>query len=491
MKLRLPTSSHRRLAAAGALALLPLAAAAGQAPGPAQAPDIPVSSRDRVYLGDQSSNTVSVLDPGSDRLLGVIRLGDPAPGNLSPRYRGQLLVHGMGFSPDHRTLAVVSIGSNSVSFIDTASNRVKRTVYVGRSPHEAFFTPDGREVWVSVRGEDYVQVLDGRTYAPTRRIPVPNGPGMTVFSPDGRYGYVVSSFTPEMVVVDVRSHRVVGRVKQASPFSPNLAATPDGKQVWLTLKDVGKTQVVNARPPFDTLAVLDTGAITNHVNIARNGRGQFAYVTVGGLNVVKVYTTDSQPRLVATIPVGALPHGLWPSGDGTRMYVGLENANAVAVIDTVANRVLATVASGQSPQGMVYIPNAVPEGAGTDKLLPLGDAGKAVHLTLAAPGSGQAATTVVVNNQGLVDLLQAAVTGLEAKKAYLLALSSQADGGGPLEPIARFMGNPAGAAIVNTLGPLREAVDRDAPAGGSERRYLVIAAANPDGQPGAVLQVEQ
>lgn len=58
----------------------------------------------------------------------------------------------------------------------------------------------------------------------------------------------------------------------------NRAATPDGKQVWLTLKDVGKTMVFNARPPFDVVKVLDTGPITNHVNIALNARGQFAYV---------------------------------------------------------------------------------------------------------------------------------------------------------------------------------------------------------------------
>ena len=72
-------------------------------------------------------------------------------------------MHGTGFSPDHKTLAVVSIGSNSVTFIDTATNAVKHVTYVGRSPHEAFFTPAGREVWVTVRGEDYVAVLDGPT----------------------------------------------------------------------------------------------------------------------------------------------------------------------------------------------------------------------------------------------------------------------------------------------------------------------------------------
>src|ERR1700755_3342598 len=127
------------------LALCPTAWA-GQAPAALSAPDIPVSHHDRVYAAEQFSNTVSVTDPADNRLLGVIRLGDPTPGNVSPLYRGQLLVHGMGFSPDHHTIAVVSIGSNSVTFIDTATNAVKHVTYVGRSPHEAFFTPDGREV---------------------------------------------------------------------------------------------------------------------------------------------------------------------------------------------------------------------------------------------------------------------------------------------------------------------------------------------------------
>src|SRR5882672_10580036 len=177
-----------------------LSAFAGQVPGAAEQPDIAVSEHDRFYTSDQFSNTVSVINPASDKLLGVIRLGDPTPGNLSPLYRGQLLVHGMGFSPDHRMLAVVSVGSNSVSFIDTATNMVKHVSYVGRSPHEAFFTSDGKEVWVTVRGENYVSVLDGQTFAEQRRIEVPNGPGMTIFSPDGKYGYVCSSFTPETVV---------------------------------------------------------------------------------------------------------------------------------------------------------------------------------------------------------------------------------------------------------------------------------------------------
>jgi YVTN family beta-propeller protein len=448
---------------------------------------VPISHHDRVYAAEQFSNTVSVIDPVDDRLLGVIRLGDPQPKNFSPRYSGQVLVHGLGFSPDHRTLAVVSIGSNSVSFIDTQTNAIKHVTYVGRAPHEAFFTPDGKEVWITVRGENYVDVLDGHTYREKARITLPTGPGMQIFSPDGTYGYVCSSFSPETDVVRVADHRIVGKVAQASPFCPNIAVTPDGRQVWFTLKDIGRTQVFDARPPFALLKTLDTGPITNHVNFAANAKGVFAYVTVGGPNEVKVFRTDDF-RQVAVVPVGSLPHGLWPSGDGTRIYVGLENADAVAVIDTLTNRVVATIPVGQGPQALVYVSNAVMHGAGTQNLQPLGIAGNASHLALAPGGrtTGKAPTSVSLYDQGLTQVLQASVSGLQPGKAYVLALATQANGEGGLEPLAAFTTNPTGAAIVNAVGPIRQIVEG---LDQSPRRYLVIAPGTAQ-RPGHAVQVQ-
>src|SRR5262245_23657761 len=477
---------------------------AGQVPGAAADPDTPISHRDRVYAAEQFSNTVSVTDPVDNKLLGVIRLGDPLPASFSPLYRGQVLVHGMGFSPDHRTIAVVAIGSNAVNFIDTATNSVKHVTYVGRSPHEAFYTPDGKEVWVSVRGENYVAVLDGTTYQEKTRIVVANGPGMTIFSPDGKYGYVCSSFTPETAVITVADHTIVAKVRQASPFYPNIAATPDGAQVWFTFNDTGKAQIFDAQAPFAVLKTLDTGPITNHVNIVRNANGTFAYVTAGGLNEIQVYRTNDFSK-VATIPVGKLPHGIWPSGDGTRVYVGLENEDRVAAIDTLTNKVIATSPIGQAPQALVYVPNAipamsenwnaamtmtpsVPERAGTENLQPLGVAGLSTQLWLAPAGQklDKAPTSVSLSDQGLVQVLEASVTGLEPSKPYVLALSNEASGGGALQPLQGFMTNPAGAAVVNAIGPIRQLV-RDADK--VQRRYLVIAPGTV-GNLGAPVQVQ-
>ena len=295
-----------------------------------------------------------------------------------------------------------------------------------------------------------------------RRVPTANGPGMIQFRPDGRYAFVPSSFTPKLDVIDVARHQVVARVEQASPFSPNLAVSADGKEVWFTLKDTGKAQVIAAEPPFATLTVLDTGPVTNHVAMVDGAEGHFAYVTVGGLDLVKVYRRNgATPQFVTNIPTGSLPHGIWPSGDATRVYVGLENADQVQVIDTQAKRVVATVPIGQSPQAVVYVPGAVPSGIPDEGLKSLQEASPALVVRLSSPGvaASTAKGTVVVRTIGLTDQLQLSSTGLEPGRAYDLVLADD-----PMPPygsfqvLASFGSEVDGRASGQALGPVRRAV---------------------------------
>jgi hypothetical protein len=81
---------------------------------------------------------------------------------------------------------------------------------------------------------------------------------------------------------------------------------------------------------------------------------------------------------------------------------------------------------------------------------------------------------------------QAAVTGLAPKQPFVAALSDDPKGTGRLEPLAGFMTNPAGAAIVNTVGPIRQVTQST---GATPKRYLVIVAGTP-AQLGEPLQVQ-
>jgi hypothetical protein len=130
-------------------------------------------------------------------------------------------------------------------------------------------------------------------------------------------------------------------------------------------------------------------------------------------------------------------------------------------------------------QAVNYVPNAVPEGDGMQGLEPLGVAGQAAHLSLIPlrqdTNEKQAPTSVSLFDQ-LMQVLQAAVTGLEPMKAYVLALPDTKNGEGRFESLATFMTNPAGSAIVDAMGPIRQLVRTD---GEERRRYLVIAPGTP------------
>jgi YVTN family beta-propeller protein len=424
-----------------ALAALILPSLAPQPFTPAAAPV------GRVYTADQISNTVSVIDPSSGTLVGTIPLGQPRPNGSGALYREQLGVHGLGVSPDGSLLAVVSVTSNALTLIETTTNRIRGTTYVGRAPHEPAFSPDGREIWVAVRGENYVSVIDPTTLRETRRIVTSDGAAMIAFRPDGRYAFVNSSRQPELDVVDARTYEVVKRVTLPSKFSPNLAVTPDGREVWLTLKDVGRTIVVDAER-FEVTATLETGAITNHVNFV----DRLAYVTIGGENVVKVYRreTGAPPRLVATVPVGDTPHGVWPSSDNSRVYIGEENADSVAVIDVATQRVIGRVAVGQSPQALVFAGGAAMQAAPGAPLGRSGAGRRIERRSMPVPNAPAAKAKAVIRSLADVDLVDITVRGAPAGAMYdVFAVERSSAPHGRAVKLAHVMVRPDGTAEVS------------------------------------------
>ncbi|MES2161144.1 MAG: hypothetical protein V4476_08330 [Pseudomonadota bacterium] len=411
------------------------------------------SALDRVYTADQNTNTISVFSPASNTLLGQIKLGNARPDVLSPLYRGEINVHGLGFSPDHKTLIAIANGSNSVTFIDTATNKVKGKTYVGRSPHEGFFSADGKEVWVVVRGEDYISVIDPSTYQETRRIQTDLGPGMVLFHPDGKLAFVVSSFTPKVDVIDVATHAVIKRIGVASPFSPFLQFTPDHGEMWMTHKDVGKVTRISTKT-LEVTGVIDTGFITNHLAFATVGGEVRAYVTIGGENVVKVYSTGNEAKLLATITTGALPHGIWASDDSSRLYVGLENGDGVQVIDSASNQIVATMPGGQAPQALVYLSKVASSADDRANLVPRvnQDAHNVPFKATAGEGKGFA----VVRNLGVVDAMEVFLYKLKPNTVYNVTVGSQA------APLGSFRTNDVGMANGTMIGPVRMQAASDA-----------------------------
>jgi YVTN family beta-propeller protein len=383
-------------------------------------------AHDRVYTANQISNTVSVIDPSQNKFLGEIKLGKPYPNVLNPLYRGQALVHGLRYSAQRKLLAVVSTGSNSVTFISTENNQVIKTIYVGRSPHEPTFTPDSKQLWVSVRGEAYISIIDVDKMEEVKRVPVADGPGMVTFTPDGKLAYICSSFTPELDVVSTSTYRIIKKIPVTSPFSPNIFTSPDGKWIALTHKDVGKVTVINTSS-MRVEKVIITGPITNHVIFSMVNNHLLMIVTVGGENKVRVFDVANDFQQRDTINVGDLPHGIWPSADGKLMFIGLEYGDQVQGIDLAHMMVISTIQIGQSPQALVYADNAVTDPENMIGLSPLNDTTFTQVVVLNSlnkdsPAHGR----LSIRGIGLADLVEQAFTSLKPNTSYTLALSKSA-----------------------------------------------------------------
>ncbi|MFF2506033.1 hypothetical protein ACFVTY_21975 [Streptomyces sp. NPDC058067] len=426
--------------------------------GPVQAPALPgaqpISSADRVYTADQTSNTVSVIDPSTDRVLGTLALGSERLGGvLGAQYLKEVGVHGLGFSRDGRRLGVVSVTTNSVVVIDTATNEVVSKTYVGRAAHEGFFNADGSEFWVAERGRDTVAVVDVERGIVKKRIRTAQGPSKVLFSPDGKRAYVNHIGAAEVDVIDTGSQEVVQRIGGIGDvFSPDAALSPDGRELWVGQKKAGRTTVVDVREGR-VLTVLDTGPETNHINFVTTPEAAYAYVTVGGLDQTLVYERHgAEPKLVDRIhDSGSTPHGIWPSPDNSKVYVALERGDGVDVIDTRTRRVVKTLHVGQDPQALVYVARSTP--AATSGLGRQGLAAATRDVPVDVPGDTGSDVEATVRPVDGLDQLLLSARGLPHSTQYtlygrrdgertpLVDFTTDAKGGAPQVLVfARFTG---------------------------------------------------
>ena len=115
--------------------------------------------------------------------------------------------------------------------------------------------------------------------------------------------------------------------------------------------------------------------------------------------------------------------------------------------------------TGQAPQALVYLFNAVPEGAGGKRLTALTIAGQADHFTMVARGRQATAavpTSVTFFDQGLVQVLEASVTDLVPKQPYVLALSGECRWQQPTRSAVQFHGKPSWQRHCKCYRPIRQ-----------------------------------
>lgn len=323
-----------------AMAQVPVAAP-GAVTTASTSPDI--ASVDRVFITNEDSNTVSVINPATNAVDATINLtsfdedarppfrfvtGGVMPTHAAmihkPLYHGCIDAHGAVPNPDGTLLATSGRGSSNIYLIDTVNRRVlgntvnpqagqttnperlSSGILLGREPHEPTFTRNGKELWVTLRGEDRIAILDVdqatrqltgqgevamkavRTYVPTL-----NGPAQVWFSKDGMLAFVISQKSAQLEILQVNPDsygysrpkrlRLVDLSAQDKPaFTPFQKLSPDGSQMWLSHKLADAVSIVSVKDPGAVLATIPLGEMArpNHLEFIDNAHGQVTYMSL-------------------------------------------------------------------------------------------------------------------------------------------------------------------------------------------------------------------
>lgn len=213
-------------------------------------------------------------------------------------------------SPDGRFAYVTNGGDDTVSVIDTSAQRLVATIPVGKFPHGLRFNPDGKQVWVANLKGGTVSVIDTASQKEVGQVPAGRGPAQVGFTPDGRFAFVSLSEENAVAVIDTATPKVIRKVAVGT-VPIQLYATPDSRMLLVanqgTRKKPGKTVSMIDLESFKVVKTVVTGAGAHGVVVDRDGR--YAYVTNSYANSVSMVDVKDR-KVVKTVSVGKGPNGI-------------------------------------------------------------------------------------------------------------------------------------------------------------------------------------
>jgi predicted alpha-1,2-mannosidase len=204
--------------------------------------------------------------------------------------------------------------------------------------------------YVSNYSDNTVTPVDTQTSTAGPAIPVGGGPdGMIVA---GGYLFVANNNTNDVTVIDTTTNAVVKTITVGS-VAADVAATPDGKTVWVSNYGDGTVQPIDVAT-LTAGTPVTVGSEPERIAVSPNGSDLWVANQGDGTVSEVSLATDT---VTHTIPVGAAPFGIAVTPDSGQVYVTNGGSNSVSVISPASNAVTSTIATGADPQYVQISPN--------------------------------------------------------------------------------------------------------------------------------------
>jgi YVTN family beta-propeller protein len=342
------------------LALAVLLTGCGGAPTqPEQtAAEIPPSSAYRIYVTNEMSGDLSIIDSATHGVIATVPLGK-RPRGIHASPDGKTIYVALSGSPpappgvDESTLPPPDRSADGIGVFDVSQNKLVKLIPSGTDPEEFGLSQDGSLLYVANEDAALVSIVDLAKGEVVKTLPVGGEPEGVTLSPDGSLVYVTSEEEGEVYVIDTASGEIIKHF-QVGARPRWVAFLPDGTKGYVSLETVGQVAVVDTVKHLLLKTVaLEKG--NRPMKVVMSPDGARAYVSAGrGGNVAVIDTTaDEVSALIAA--EGVRPWGMALSPDGATLYTANGPSNDVSVIDLATQKVTTKIAAGDSPWGVIVL----------------------------------------------------------------------------------------------------------------------------------------
>jgi YVTN family beta-propeller protein len=244
--------------------------------------------------------------------------------------------------------------------MDTATNKVTKTVKLPADPNECAVTKDGRYVVVPLRGNNTAVIYDNNTNQIVKSLPI-KGPHNCVTPMGGSNEFVYCEEQRGFTVakIDMKTMEIAATIKVNGEGRPFLV-TPDQKTIYIALSALSGFAMVDIATDLITEVVLppthgnpctiEPGNTPTH-GIALTPDLKKLWITDIPGSGVYVYDVATK-KLSAKINVGKCPNWFAISNDGKYVSVTNSESNSVSIIDAKTQKVLAEIPVGKGPKRM-------------------------------------------------------------------------------------------------------------------------------------------
>ncbi|MDQ7787457.1 MAG: YncE family protein [Thermodesulfovibrionales bacterium] len=342
-----------------------------------------------IYVTNEDSDNVSVINRQTGEVVAMIMVGRKPRGVAVSQ------------SKERQRVYVANSGSNSISVIDPTNNRVEVEIPIrfGKEPEGiavARVAPDKEFIFVTNYGSNTVSIIDASTYQEFDRANVGDGPIAIVADPSvdtisssrflsmsdmntirnyrrNYYNVYVANKNSRDVSI-LKMDRASGRPEEV--ITLNVQWSP----IALTV-DYPRGKVYVANYGYDNLSLIDiiqviggnkSGAVSETSNVGASLTGVISDPDFDRLYLLKEFSGEilmlrpfseassalktSLSPVIGTISVGSQPRSFLMDPEGRKIYVVNRGSDSVSVVDKTTKREEKVIPVGRRPYGIAMFP---------------------------------------------------------------------------------------------------------------------------------------